>query len=62
MSGVSRKVTEHTLNIKPGSKPVKQGLCHFNQEYQEVMDEELSRLLATGFIKEVQHLDWATNG
>jgi hypothetical protein len=23
MSGISLEVTEHTLNIKPGSKPVK---------------------------------------
>jgi hypothetical protein len=30
MPGVSREVTEHTLNIKPGSKPIKQGLSHFN--------------------------------
>jgi hypothetical protein len=32
MSGVSRVVTEHTLNIKPASKPVKQGMRCFNQE------------------------------
>jgi hypothetical protein len=32
MTGVSREVTEHTLNIKPGSRLVKQGMWHFNQE------------------------------
>jgi hypothetical protein len=25
------------------------------------MGEELSRLLAAGFVKEVQHLDWIVN-
>jgi hypothetical protein len=25
------------------------------------MGEELSRLLAAGFVKEVQHLDWIAN-
>jgi hypothetical protein len=30
MSGVSREVIEHTLNVKPESKTVKQGLHHFN--------------------------------
>jgi hypothetical protein len=25
------------------------------------MGEELSRFLATGFIKEIQHLDWIAN-
>jgi hypothetical protein len=24
--GVSREVAKHTLNIKPGSKPIKQGM------------------------------------
>jgi hypothetical protein len=43
MLGVSQEDTEHTLNIKPGSKLVK----------HRAMAEELSRLLATGFVKEV---------
>jgi hypothetical protein len=41
------------LNINPSSKPIKQGLCHFNQEKRQAMGEELSRLLAADFIKEV---------
>jgi hypothetical protein len=61
MSGVSQVVTEHTLNIKPRSKPVKQGMCHFNQEKHNAIGEELARLLATCFVKEVQHLDWIAN-
>jgi hypothetical protein len=55
MSGISLEVTEHTLNIKPGSKPVKQGLRCFNQEKRQAMGEELSRLLVVGFVKEIQH-------
>jgi hypothetical protein len=51
--GVSREVAEHTLNIKPGSKPIKQGLRCFNQEKRQAMGEEFSRLLAAAFIKEV---------
>jgi hypothetical protein len=53
LPGVSREVVEHTLNIKPGSKPVKQGLRCFNQEKHRAMGEELSRLLAAGFVKEI---------
>jgi hypothetical protein len=61
MPDVSQEVTEHTLNIKPGLRPVKLGLRCFNQEKRRAMSEELSRLLAIGFVKEVQHPDWIAN-
>ena len=61
MPGVSREVAEHTLNIKPGTKPVKQRLHHFDEEKCRAIGEELSKLLAAGFIKEVQHPDWIAN-
>jgi hypothetical protein len=61
MPGVSWEVTEHTLNIKQDSKPIKQGLRCFNQEKHWAMGEELSKLLTTGFVKEVQHPDWIVN-
>jgi hypothetical protein len=61
MLGVSRDVAEHTLNIKPGSKLIKQGMQRFNEEKRWAMDEELSRLLAAGFVKEIQHPDWIAN-
>jgi hypothetical protein len=61
MSGIYREVSEHTLNIKLGSRPVKQGLQLFNQEKCRAMGEELSRLLVIGFVKEIQHLNWIAN-
>jgi hypothetical protein len=42
MSSVPREVIEHTLNMKPGSRPVKQGLRCFNQEKRQAMGKELS--------------------
>jgi hypothetical protein len=32
MSGIPPEVIEHTINIKPDSEPVKQGMRCFNQE------------------------------
>jgi hypothetical protein len=32
MSGVSWEVAKHTINIKPGSRLIKQGMRRFNQE------------------------------
>jgi hypothetical protein len=58
MSGISREVTDHTLNIKTGSKPIKQGMGCFNQEKCRAVGEELSSFLVAAFVKEVQHPDW----
>jgi hypothetical protein len=48
-----REVTEQTLNMKCGPKPVKQGMRHFNQEKRNAISEELRRFLAASFIKDV---------
>jgi hypothetical protein len=61
MSGVSRDVTEHALNIKPSLKMIKQGMRRFNQEKHRAMGAELSKLLAASFVKEVKHPDWIAN-
>jgi hypothetical protein len=61
MLGVSREVAKHTLNIKPSSRLIKQGMRCFNQEKRQAMGEELSRLLASGFVMEVQHPYWIAN-
>ncbi|WVZ90100.1 hypothetical protein U9M48_036430 [Paspalum notatum var. saurae] len=61
MPGVPRKLTEHKLKINPGAKPVKQKLRRFSHEKKEAIKEEIARLLAADFIKEVFHPDWVAN-
>jgi hypothetical protein len=61
MPGVSQEVTEHTLNIKPGSRLNKEGLWRFKQEKCWAIGKELSRFLAASFVKEVQHPDRVAN-
>jgi hypothetical protein len=61
MKGIPREVAEHKLNIKPGSKPVKQRLRCFNNEKCKVIDEEIKKLLSSGFIREVFHPEWLSN-
>ena len=61
MPGIPREVTEHTLKIHLDSKSVKQRLCHFNKEKRRAIDEEIAKLSATGFIKEVYHPEWLPN-
>ena len=61
MPGISREVTEHTLKIHPGSKPVKQRLCRFDEEKSRAIGEQIAKLSVAGFIKEVHHLEWLAN-
>jgi hypothetical protein len=50
MKGIPREVAEHKLNIKPGSKLVKQRLCRFNDKKYKAIGEEIMKLLSAGFI------------
>ena len=61
MPGIPREVTEHTLDIWTGSRPVKQRLRRFDEEKRRAIGEEVQKLLAVGFIKEVSHLEWLAN-
>ena len=61
MPGIPREVTEHALNIRPGSKPVKQCLCCFDEEKHRAIGEEIAKLLAARFIKKVYHPEWLAN-
>ena len=61
MPAILREVIEHALKIRPGSKPVKQRLHRFNEEKRRAIDEEITKLLAAGFIKEVYHPKWLAN-
>jgi hypothetical protein len=61
MPGIPREVAEHALKIRPSSKLVKQCLHCFDEEKYKAIDEEITKLLATGFIKEVYHAEWLAN-
>ena len=49
------------MKIHLGSKPVKQRLCRFDEEKRRAIGEEIAKLLAAGFIKEVHHPKWLAN-
>ena len=61
MPGIPREVPEHALKIHLGSKPVKQRLSRFNKGKHRTISEEIMKLLAAGFIKEVYHPEWLAN-
>jgi len=61
MPDIPREVAEHSLQIRDGSKPVKQRLRRFDEEKRKIIGEEIHKLLMAEFIKEVHHPDWLAN-
>ena len=61
MPGILRDIAEHSLNIRAGAQPVKQPLRHFDEEKRRAIGEEVHKLMAVGFIKEVFHPEWLAN-
>ena len=61
MPGIPREVAEHALRVVLGSKPAKQHMRHFDDERHRAIGEEIAKLLATRFVKEVYHYDWLAN-
>ena len=59
--GVPREKIEHSLNVSPTAKPIKQKLRRFTLDKKEAIRVEIKWLLAAGFIKEVYHPDRLAN-
>ena len=61
MPGIPWDVIEHALCLILGSKPTKERLRRFDDERRRAIGEEITKLLAAGFIREVFHSDWLAN-
>jgi hypothetical protein len=61
MPGIPRYVADHSLDIRAGARPVKQPLRRFDEEKRRAIGEEIHKLMAAGFIKEVFHPEWLAN-
>jgi hypothetical protein len=61
MSGLSRKVVELKLPIRPDKKPVKQIPRRFAPQILPKIKEEIERLLKCGFIRTARYVDWLAN-
>ena len=60
MPGVPTEFAEHKLHVRSDAKPVRQPLRRLSEE--KIRDaEEIDRLLAAGFIREVFFPEWLAN-
>ena len=57
MLGIPWDIIEHALRLILGSKLAKQRLRRFDDERSRAIGEEVAKLLATGFIREVFYSD-----
>jgi hypothetical protein len=59
--GIPREVAEHSLDILPHARAMRQRLRRFDEERRRAIGVELWKLLEAGFIKEVFHPTWLAN-
>ncbi|XP_073284550.1 uncharacterized protein, partial [Primulina huaijiensis] len=61
LTGISPLISEHQLNILPGSHPIKQKKRHFGPEKDRIIDEQVKELLKAGHVREIQFHTWLSN-
>jgi hypothetical protein len=61
MPGIPREVIEHHLKIYPDARPMQQRPRKQSVEWQNIIREEIKKLLDAGFILEVHHARWLAN-
>uniref|UniRef100_A0A2N9G2A0 Reverse transcriptase domain-containing protein n=1 Tax=Fagus sylvatica TaxID=28930 RepID=A0A2N9G2A0_FAGSY len=61
MPGINPSVISHKLNVDPSLRPVKQKRRVFVPERNNAIMEEVDKLLAANFIREVFYPDWLAN-
>ena len=61
MSGIDPSVITYRLNVNPSSKPVWQKKRVFASERDNVIKDEVQKLITAKFIQEVYYPDWLAN-
>ena len=61
MPGIDPSVITHRLNISPSFKPIRQKKMVFAPERDNVIKDEIQKLIAMKFIREVYYPDWIAN-
>ena len=61
MPGVPRELAEHRLRVDSKAKPIKEHLRRSALQKKKAIGEEVARLLAAEFIREIYHSEWLAN-
>ncbi|GJR12408.1 hypothetical protein Tco_0795060, partial [Tanacetum coccineum] len=61
MTGVPRHIVEHRLNVREGCQPIRQKKRGQAAERNIAINDEVSKLVAAGIMREVHYHDWLSN-
>jgi len=61
MPVIPREFAEHSLQLFPDTRPVNQTMRRFFEPKREAIGQEVDRLLAAKFIREIKKTDWVAN-
>ncbi|KAI5322760.1 hypothetical protein L3X38_031832 [Prunus dulcis] len=61
MPGIDSNIICHRLHVNPACKPVEQKRRNFAPERVAIIEAEIDKLLAAGFIEEVSYSEWLAN-
>ncbi|GJZ30535.1 hypothetical protein Tco_0575582 [Tanacetum coccineum] len=61
MTGVSRHLAEHRLNVREGCLPVRQKKTSQEPKRNKAIQEEVAKLIDAGIMKEVYYYSWLSN-
>ena len=61
VSGVSSTVMEDSLHVFPDAQPVMQRKRNFSAEQNQIIKEEITKLMEAGYIREVHFPSWLAN-
>ena len=61
MPSIAPEIIQHKLNVNPDKKPIEQRRRVFTPERDQAVMDEVTKLLATGFIREVHYPKWLEN-
>ncbi|KAL6327379.1 hypothetical protein AAG906_018981 [Vitis piasezkii] len=58
MPGIHPSVASYRLNVMPSSQPIRQKVRRFHPDRQKIIQAEVDKSLAVGFVRKVEYLDW----
>ncbi|GJZ57297.1 reverse transcriptase domain-containing protein [Tanacetum coccineum] len=61
MTGVPRQIAKHKLNVRKGCQPVRQKKRGQAAERNVAINDEVSKLVTAGIMREVHYHDWLSN-